>query len=116
MSEQPISPAPETTSPVAEAPKPTEPAAAAPEAPEGSKPPWGDDFDAEKAWTLITNLRAEKKAPRLSDEDKAKLAEYDKILESQKTAEQKAQEALAAAEQRAASLVERSVRAEVKAL
>lgn len=23
-------------------------------------PPWGNDFDAEKAWTLIQNLRAEK--------------------------------------------------------
>jgi len=26
--------------------------------PEGSNP-WGDDFDAEKAWRLVTNLRAE---------------------------------------------------------
>lgn len=34
---------------------------------EGTKPdatanPWGDDFDAEKAWRLVTNLREELKA------------------------------------------------------
>lgn len=115
MSEQPT--APEATTPAADAPKPTEPAAAAPEAP---KPPWGDDFDAEKAWTLVQNLRNDKenlqKRPTLTDEQKSKLAEYDKVLEGQKTAEQKAQDALAAAEKRAESLFERSVRAEVKAL
>jgi hypothetical protein len=45
-----------------------------------------------------------------------KAAEYDKVLESQKTAEQKAQEAAAAAEARATSLLTRAVKAEVKAL
>lgn len=113
MSTQPIEPAP--VAPVTDAPKPAEPAAAAPQA---SKPPWGDpeNFDAEKAWALIENLRTEKKAPRLSDEDKAKLAEYDKLLDSQKTAEQKAQDARVAAEKRAEALVARAVKAEVKAL
>lgn len=28
----------------------------------GSTPPWGDDFDAERAWTLVQNLRAEKES------------------------------------------------------
>jgi hypothetical protein len=27
-----------------------------------SKPPWGDDFDPEKAWKLVENLRADNKA------------------------------------------------------
>ncbi|UDL14612.1 scaffolding protein [Arthrobacter phage KeAlii] len=27
--------------------------------PEGGSNPWGDDFDAEKAWRLVQNLRAE---------------------------------------------------------
>jgi thioredoxin-like negative regulator of GroEL len=122
MTVQPVEPIP--TAPVAPAapaattptaPAPTEPAAAAPEA-----PPWGADFDAEKAWKLVQNLRSDKDKlatrPVLTDEQKTKLAEYDKVLESQKTAEQKAQEAAAAAEKRVESLTTRAVQAEVKAL
>jgi hypothetical protein len=30
--------------------------------PADQTPPWGDDFDAERAWTLIQNLRGEKSA------------------------------------------------------
>lgn len=43
------------------------PADIAPSAP--STPPWGDDFDAGRAWTLITNLRDEAKGlkQKLSD-------------------------------------------------
>lgn len=115
MSDQPNPAAPDA--PADGAPTPTEPTAVAPEAP---KPPWGDDFDAEKAWQLVQNLRSDKERlqqrPALTDEQKAKLAEYDQVLESQKTAEQKAQDALVAAENRARSLVERAVRSEVKAL
>jgi hypothetical protein len=122
MSTQPIVPVP--TDPAAtppasgatEPPKPTEPAAAAPVA----TPPWGEDFDAEKAWGLVQGLRSDKeklqKRPTLSDDDKAKLDAYDKVLESQKTAEQKAQDAAAAAETRVKSLIGRAVQAEVKAL
>jgi hypothetical protein len=115
MPDQPNNPAPEATTPAADAPKPTEPAAAAPEA-----PPWGEDFDAEKAWKLVQNLRSDKEAltkrETLTPEQKAKLSEYDKVLESQKTAEQKAQDAVVAAEKRAEALVARAVKAEVKAL
>lgn len=115
MSVQPTDPAPVATTPAPEAPKPTEPVATAPEA-----PPWGEDFDAEKAWKLVQNLRADKeslsKREALTPEQKAKLSEYDKVLESQKTAEQKAQDALAAAEKRAGSLIQRAVKAEIKAL
>ena len=31
-----------------------------PNAQKPSTPPWGDDFDAEKAWTLVQNLRTDK--------------------------------------------------------
>lgn len=31
-----------------------------PNPPADQKPPWGDDFDAEKAWNLIKNLRGDK--------------------------------------------------------
>lgn len=31
-----------------------------PDEPNASTPPWGDDFDAERAWALIQSLRAEK--------------------------------------------------------
>lgn len=123
MSVQPVEPTPTNPAPPADpsasaaptAPAPAEPAAAAPEA-----PPWGDDFDAEKAWKLVQNLRSDKdklaSRPVLTDEQKTRLAEYDKVLESQKTAEQRAQEAAAAAEKRVESLVTRAVQAEVKAL
>ncbi|UIW13422.1 scaffolding protein [Arthrobacter phage Amyev] len=30
--------------------------------PEGEKAPWGEDFDAERAWKLVQNLRAERDA------------------------------------------------------
>lgn len=122
MSAQPIIPTPGDVAPVAPAPTPAaptapEPAAAAP-APEA--PPWGEDFDAEKAWKLVQNLRSDKetlsKREALTPDQKAKLDAYDKVLESQKTAEQKAQEAAAAAEKRAEALTTRAVKAEVKAL
>lgn len=113
MSEQPNTPAPEA--PAADAPKPTEPVATAPDAP---APPWGDpeNFDAEKAWKLIENLRAEKRAPAMSDEDKAKLAEYDRLVEASKSDLEKAQEAAAKNEARATTLLTRAVKAEIKAL
>lgn len=98
-------------------------------------PPWGEDFDPEKAWGKIQALskdlekakadktpQAEKDAQAIAalrrklDEAAPKLAEYDKVLDSQKTAEQKAQDAAAAAEKRAQALVDRATRAEIKAL
>jgi hypothetical protein len=33
---------------------------AATDADKGATPPWGDDFNAERAWALVQNLRAEK--------------------------------------------------------
>lgn len=52
-------------------------------------PPWGEDFDAEKAWKLIQGLRADKEKlaarPVLDDDAKVKLTEYDRLVEASKT-------------------------------
>lgn len=92
-----------------------EPAAAAPAA-----PPWGDKFDPETAWTLVQNLRADKerltKRPALTDEQKQKLSEYDRLVEASQTELEKAQAAAKANEERAQALVTRATKAEIKAL
>lgn len=49
-------------------------------------------------------------------EAEPKLAEYNKLLESQKTAEQKAAEAAAAAEKRAQQAIARAVKSEIRAI
>lgn len=81
--------APENPAPATEAPTAQQPPA--------EKPPWGDDFDADKAWKLIQNLRSDKEKLSarevLTDEQKTRLAEYDKYVEASKTELQKAQEA-----------------------
>lgn len=54
-------------------------------------PPWGSDeeFKPDKAWKLIENLRSDlekaKARPVLSDEDKARLTEFDRITEAAKS-------------------------------
>lgn len=79
-----------------ENPTPTPEAPAAEQQP-AEAPPWGDDFDPDKAWKLIQNLRSDKEklAARevLTDEHKAILAEHEKQIEASKTELQKAQEA-----------------------
>lgn len=65
----------------------------------GSTPPWGDDFNAERAWNLVQNLRAEK------DSLKDKLA----------TAEQKAQAAEAGESDALKELRTRAEAAEARA-
>lgn len=63
-------------------------------------PPWGDpeQFNPEKAWNLIQNLREENKGlkarPVLDDDAKARLAEYDQIVEASKTDLERAREDL----------------------
>lgn len=43
-------------------------------------PPWGDDFDAGRAWTLVQNLRADKDklSGKVTDFEKAAQAQADK--------------------------------------
>ena len=95
-------------------------AAASPEA--APAPPWGDpaNFDADKAWNLIQNLRADnekfKSRPALTDEQKAKLSEYDRLAEASKSELEKAQEAAQTNAQRAQALLDRTIKAEIKAL
>lgn len=120
MSDQPI-PTPADVAPKASEPAKadptTEPAAAAPAT---DTPPWGEDFDPEKAWSLVQNLRADKerlqKRPGLSDEQKQKLAEYDRLAEASKTELERAQEAAKRNGEQAQALLTRAVSAEVKAL
>lgn len=73
---------------------------AAPE-PEVETPPWGSDenFDPKRAWDLIEGLRADKeklsKRPTISDEDAAKLAEFDKLKKANQTELDQTKESLA---------------------
>lgn len=92
-------------------------------APQGGQqqaPPWGDDFDAEKAWKLIQDLRGDKEKlqarPILDDDAKRKLTEYDKLVESQKTEAQKLADETARWQSEAEKWRATSVGATVKAL
>lgn len=83
--------------------EPTEPVTPEPQA--GTEPtepvvtpPWGDDFDPEKAWKLVQGLRADKERlagrPVLDDDAKRKLTEYDRLVEASRTdLERKTEEA-----------------------
>lgn len=84
----------EPTAPQEEAPKPTPPPAA------GPRPPWGsdDEFNPEKAWNLIQNVRAER------DEAKASLEAARKEASELQGFRLKAQEAEEAAAETALSL------------
>lgn len=110
----------ENPTPADVAPKPQEPVATAPEPPKAETPPWGEDFNPEKAWNLVQNLRADKEKlqqrPTLSDEQKTKLSEYDKLVAASQTELERAQEAAKHEAERASSLLSRAVKSEVKAL
>lgn len=76
-----------------------------------STPPWGDDFDAEKAWTLVQNLRGDKE--KLQGEKDSLTAELTTERQAREDAEKAAKDVdpegkLTAAEKRAAD-AERSL-------
>lgn len=76
-----------------------------------STPPWGDDFDAERAWTLVQNLRADK--DKLQGEKDTLTTELATERQAREDAEKAAKDAdpegkLSAAEKRAAD-AERSL-------
>jgi hypothetical protein len=76
-----------------------------------STPPWGDDFDAEKAWTLVQNLRGDKE--KLQGEKDSLTAELATERQAREDAEKAAKDTdpdgkLSAAEKRAAD-AERSL-------
>jgi len=91
-----------------------------PEPVEGSDAPWGDNFDAEKAWKRITKQSRDIDTLRQQLKDAApKLAEYEKLADAQKTEAQRAQEELgrwqADAEKWRATAVASTVRAHAAA-
>jgi hypothetical protein len=123
MSDQPTVPAaPAAPAVDPAAPTTTDPAAAGPVDTGADAPPWGDpeNFDPEKAWILIQGLRADKeklsKRPALTDEQQAKLAEFDRLAEASKTDLERAQDTARKSEERAARLLQRTVAAEIKTL
>lgn len=108
-------PAPEATSPAAGTPQ--EPAAAVPAELDESTL----DEHSQKVVDAIRNdFKAERTrrqaAETALEASKPKVAEYDRLAEASKTAEERATEAATAAEARANKLVNRAVTAEVKAL
>lgn len=75
--------------------------------PKDETPPWGDDFDPQRAWKTITSLREkEKEAARLA----GKVKEYE---DAQKTEAEKAAERLATAEKTAADSTSEAMRLRV---
>jgi hypothetical protein len=91
---------------------------AAPAAP-AAAPPWGADFDPERAWKLVQDLRADKEKlaarPTLTAEQQQQLTEYDRLVEAGKTEQQRLQEAATAAAQRAAQSEADAIRWKVAA-
>jgi hypothetical protein len=83
-------------------------------------PPWGEDFDPAKAWTLIQNLRADKEKlagrPVLDDASKAKLAEYERLEQASKTELERKTEELSRWQSEAEKWRSTSVTSTVKAL
>lgn len=63
-----------------------------------SAPPWGEDFDADKAWSLIQNLRADKERlsarETLTPEQKSQLEEYGRLVEASRTDQERQAEEL----------------------
>jgi hypothetical protein len=77
--------------PVAVKDKPNEPKPEAkPDAKPDVKPPWGsaDEFDPEKAWQLITNLRAQKGDATKQKELETKLAELEPLAQKARELEE----------------------------
>jgi hypothetical protein len=76
----------------------SEPAQTDPPQPDADKPPWGDDFDAERAWSLVKNLRDDnaklKSRPALTDEQQQKLTDWDRQEQASKTELERAREEL----------------------
>lgn len=82
-------------------------------------PPWGDEFDAEKAWNLVQNLRSDNKKLSgrevLSADAKQKLAEYDKLVEASKSDLERLQDSVSAEKARADRLLTSAVASKVEA-
>lgn len=90
--------------------------------PQASTPPWGSDtdFNPEKAWNLIQGLKADKEKLSarefLTDDQKAKLAEFDRLAEASKTDQERQAEELARWQKDAQKWRGEAVTARVQAL
>lgn len=83
---------------------------ATPDAPKaGETPPWGEDFDAERAWKTIQNLRAKEK--RIADLEREAKARED----AEKTEAQRLADRLAEVEQKAKDAERALIRTRVAA-
>lgn len=104
MSMMPPEPTPSTD--------PTTPPPAAPAA-----PPWGEDFDPERAWRLVENLRAEngqlKQRPRLTAEEQQALDDYNSLVEASQTDAERRERELAQYRSRVDELDPKATRLEV---
>lgn len=98
------------------APEPTNSTTQAPET--ETTPPEPEKLLTQADVDRIVAERIKRERDKFKDysELKTKAAEFDKVAEAQKTAEQRAQEAAVAAEERANQLLKRAIRSEIKAL
>lgn len=120
MSDTPIPTPADVVAPTA----PTEPAAAAPSAPPTEQKKSLEDLlsgldDSARATVLaeVTKARGEAANYRIKLRDlEPKAAEWDRLAEASKSELERAQEAASNSEKRAAALVDRAVRAEIKAM
>lgn len=66
--------------------------------PQEGAPPWGEDFNPERAWSLVQNLREDnaklKSRPVLTEEHQQKLADWDALEQASKTEFERVQEDL----------------------
>ena len=81
--------------------------------PKSATPPWGTDFDPERAWTLVQNLRTEKAALKTERDNLSKAQQ--EIEDAKKSDLEKAQDKASklekdAAEARRELLTERAIR------
>lgn len=112
------------TPPAVPAQEPTTPATSPAQDPTPAAtvaPPWGDpaNFDPDKAWKLIEDLRADKEklAARtaMTDEQKQQLAEYQRLVDASKSEAQRQAEAVANATREAETARAEAVRYRVAA-
>lgn len=86
----------------------------------GEQHPWGEDFEPEKAWKLVQNLREDNKKLSkrevLTDDARTKLSEYDALVAASKTDIERMTDALAVEKARAEALRTTAVASKVEAL
>lgn len=96
-------------------PVPPPPAATQPETP-AETPPWGDDFDPDRAWGTIKNLREREKElskNQLTPEQRKHLEEYQRLVEASQSDQERQERAIAEAQRTAETAQAQALRYEV---